>query len=161
MNAPKNEAQKLDINELPPTAAATHSDGIIPSSPTRPRRNPAISTPKSNNGSICLANVHDELNHSPVSPLSVLVNVDNPIVPAANANNGMDGNANARIITGIAVARTFHSLTSNHLTKMAPNVTAKNEVIGHFHIYRRFQMPFGSSDLPQLAKTSMATIDAK
>ena len=49
------DEMKFAHKEFPPTSAATKREGITPSCPTRPSKNPETSTPPKRSGSICNA----------------------------------------------------------------------------------------------------------
>ena len=73
IKAPLIDAKRLAQIEFPPTSFTIHSDGIKPSCPGLPRKEPAIRTPRNRSGKICLANPQVDENQSPISPSEVLV----------------------------------------------------------------------------------------
>lgn len=68
INAPVNDAKKLDKSELPPTAHSIQLFGMTPAmavlSCVEPSRKPAVTTPIASNGNICLAKPHEDIAHS-------------------------------------------------------------------------------------------------
>ena len=161
INAPATEAKRFEQSEFPPTAFDIHSDGIIPSPPGRPSRNPAAKTPIRSNGRIILAYHQDSPSHSPVSPFVVARISDKPTTPVRTSVIAGGSTASHAARIAAATVATFQSLTSNHNTRLAPNTKEKNAVRYHFRVKIRNHKPLAASGLAKFAKTSIATIAAK
>ena len=161
MKAPRMDARKLDVRELPPTDHVTQALGISPSLPGLPSNAPATSTPPSNNGRICLAKPHVTPNHSPISPSLVLVMTESPMEAAAKDKTGWWGNRTASTMAGTAARTVFHQGIWNHTVRRMPKPSPKTAVIAHLALYRAYHSPASDSGLPQLAKTRMPTMEAK
>ena len=91
INAPTTEEKRLAPRELPPTRPLTQLEGIIPSWPGRPSRNPATSTPPIKSGKICLVKSQVARNQLSVCPRVVVVSTASATMPAEKAISGSFG----------------------------------------------------------------------
>src|SRR5690554_6779559 len=98
ISAPSTEASTVEVRLLSPTAAATHSDGIMPSLPGRPSAKPATNTPASSNGSICLAKSQLCTDHSRSCSRNEEI-IIKPAMPSAKGSSGASGTSSAATTT--------------------------------------------------------------
>ena len=161
MKAPATEANRFAPSELPPTARATHSDGIRPSCPGRPRQRPAANTPIKSNGRICLVNPQVAANHSLSSPSSELAVALNATVATPNGSSGPPECQKAIRTGGAAIGRSFHHRSPNQETSTAPRRVAAAPVSHHLMPWIALHGPPTCSGSPQFAKTRIAIMLAK
>ena len=101
--------------------------------------------------------------------MDMLVTTDRPMMPAAKGTSGYNGCDTSATIrgrpasaaAGSAATSMCHHFTPNQPTRIAASAAAKSAVTIHFADQITYHAPSVTSGLPQLAKTSTATIEAK